>query len=199
MLSLEQEIKQFLKESGLTWSDGSSSFKRLDFTIQANPALGLPYDFHFDAKEKRQHYNLSNWGIPNASEERCAFIIDDLAARKILAYAPYSGMVVRDNLEGGYYLFSVLDLFLMPKTRVNRPIEKEKPALKGKWIIDLRNGRRCESLEEVLAAIRRYIDQRKDLFLNILECYGDYVGEQIDQRGIVRRPDHWDTDVSQTR
>lgn len=195
MISFEQEIKKFLNDKGIPWRDGSSSFKRLDFTVVADQ----DHRFYFDAKEKRQHYNLKNWGIPNAHEQQFTFIIDDLAARKILAYAPYSGMVVRDNVLGGYYFFSVLDLFLMPKTRVNRPIEKEKPTLKGKWIIDLRNGLRCESLDEVLDAIRQYIARREDLFLNILECYGNYIGEEIERRGIVRRPGHWDTDVNETR
>lgn len=195
MASLEQEIKDFLHAKGLAYKDNSSSFKRLDFSV----ALDGKWVFYFDAKEKRQHYNLRNWGIDSTVTEKFTFILDDLAARKILAYAPYSGMVVRDNLHGGYYFFSVLDLFLMPKLRVNRPIKKEVEAQKGKWIIDLRNGLPCESLEGVLAAFRLYISQREDFFLNILECYGSYFGEQIGKGGELRRPDHWDTDVKETR
>lgn len=179
----------------MQYRDNSSSFKRLDFSIQVNEKI----IFYFDAKEKRQHYNLRNWNIPSKEAEEHTFIIDDLAARKILAYAPYSGMIVRDNLRGGYYFFSVLDLFLMPKKRVNRPIKKEKQALKGKWIIDLRNGSRCESMEDCWQCILKYIEKREDLFLNILECYGNYTGEQIDQSGELRRPEHWDTDVKETR
>lgn len=195
MKSFEQEIKAFLQGRQLQFRDNSSSFKRLDFSVPIDDKI----IFYFDAKEKRQHYNLRNWNIPSKETEEYTFIIDDLAARKILAYAPYSGMIVRDNLRSGYFFFSVLDLYLMPKKRVNRPIQKEKQALKGKWIIDLRNGNRCESMGDCWQQILQYIEKREDLFLNILECFGNYTGEHIGQSGEVRRPEHWDTDVKETR
>ena len=178
----------------LEYKDNSSSFKRLDFSVR----LDETWTFHFDAKEKRQKYNLYNWKL-SADEEQFTFIIDDLAARKILAFGPYSGMVVRDNLLGGYYFFSVLDLFLMPKTRVNRPIEKNAKAMKGKWVIDLRSGKKCATMDEVLQLFKLYIEKREDLFLNILDCFGNYHGEDIGERGEVRRPEYWETDVKATR
>ncbi len=194
MQSFEQEIKAFLKKNNLEYKDNSSSFKRLDFSVK----LDEQWQFHFDAKEKRQHYNISNWQL-HKDQEQHTFIMDDLAARKILAYAPYSGMVIRDNLLGGYYFYSVLDLFLMPKTRVNRPIHKEQEGLKGKWIIDFRNGHKCNSMDEVLALFRRFIEKREDIFINILECFGHYQGENIGQRGEVRKPEYWNIDVKETR
>ena len=194
MQSFEQEIKAFLQSRKLEYKDNSSSFKRLDFSVR----LDENWTFHFDAKEKRQKINLYNWKI-TAEQEPFTFIIDDLAARKILAFGPYSGMVVRDNLLGGYYFYSVLDLFLMPKTRVNRPIEKQQKGLKGKWVIDLRSGRKCSSMDEVVKLFFEYVAKREDLFLNILECYGTYPGENIGERGEVRRSEHWDTDVKETR
>jgi hypothetical protein len=194
MVSFEQEIKAFLSSRKLVYKDGSSSFKRLDFSVK----LDENWTFHFDAKEKRQKINLFNWKI-TAEQEPHTFIIDDLAARKILAFGPYAGMVVRDNLLGEYYFYSILDLFLMPKTRVNRPIEKNTKAMKGKWIIDLRSGTKCSNMDEVLQLIKNYITKREDLFLNILDCYGNYHGENIGERGEVRRAKHWDTDVKETR
>jgi hypothetical protein len=194
MLSFEQEIKAFLHSKKLEYKDSSSSFKRLDFSVR----LDETWTFHFDAKEKRQKLNLFNWKL-TAEQEPFTFIVDDLAARKILAFGPYSGMVVRDNLLGGYYFFSVLDLFLMPKIRVNRPIEKQQKGLKGKWVIDLRSGKKCTSMEEVLQLFKLYISKREDLFLNILECFGTYQGEDIGERGEVRRPEYWETDVKETR
>lgn len=194
MQSLEQEIKAFLKARQLEYKDNSSSFKRLDFSVR----LGEDWVFYFDAKERRQAYNLKNWKL-TAAQEPHTFIMDDLAARKILAYGPYSGMVVRNNLSAKYYFFSVLDLFLMPKTRVNRPIEKNARALKGKWIIDLRNGRECDSMSEIFEHFKLYISKREDSFMNILECYGKYQGEDIEERGELRRPGYWDTDVRETR
>ena len=194
MQSFEQEIKAFLNAQHLDFKDNSSSFKRLDFSVQ----LDANWTFHFDAKEKRQHYNLRSWQL-TAEQEPHSFIIDDLAARKILAYGPYSGMVVRDNLLGGYYFFSVLDMFLMPKVRVNRPIEKNSKALKGKWMIDLRNGSKCNSMAEVLTLFRGYIAKGEDFLLNYLECYANYQGESIGERGEVRKPEYWDIDVKETR
>jgi hypothetical protein len=194
MISFEQEIKAFLQSKRLEYKDNSSSFKRLDFSVR----LDEQWTFHFDAKEKRQKLNLFNWKL-TADQEPHTFIVDDLAARKILAFGPYSGMVVRDNLLGGYYFYSVLDLFLMPKIRVNRPIEKQQKALKGKWVIDLRNSKKCASMDEVLQQFHQYIAKREDLFLNILDCFGDYQGEDIGERGELRRPGHWDTDVAETR
>ena len=194
MISFEQEIKAFLQAKMLEYKDNSSSFKRLDFSVR----LDETWTFHFDAKEKRQKYNLYNWKL-SADDEQFTFIIDDLAARKILAFGPYSGMVVRDNLLGGYYFFSVLDLFLMPKTRVNRPIEKNAKAMKGKWVIDLRSGKKCTTMDEVLQLFKFYIEKREDLFLNILDCFGNYHGEDIGERGEVRRPEYWETDVKATR
>lgn len=194
MISFEQEIKNFLKAKQLEFKDNSSAFKRLDFSVR----LDEQWTFHFDAKEKRQKYNLQNWKL-TAGQEPFTFIIDDLAARKILAFAPYSGMVVRDNLLGGYFFYSVLDLFLMPKIRVNRPIEKNMKAMKGKWVIDLRSGKKCNSMDEVLGLFHQYIGKREDLFLNILDCFGNYAGEDIGERGEVRRPEYWETDVKETR
>ncbi len=194
MISFEQEIKAFLQSKKLEYKDSSSSFKRLDFSVR----LDENWTFHFDAKEKRQKLNLFNWKL-TADQEPHTFILDDLAARKILAFGPYSGMVVRDNLLGGYYFYSVLDLFLMPKIRANRPIEKNAKAMKGKWVIDLRSGKKCASMDEVLQLFKLYISKREDLFLNILDCYGNYQGEDIGERGEVRRPEYWETDVKETR
>ena len=194
MQSFEQEIKAYLKINDIAYKDDSSSYKRLDFSLN----LDEKWIFHFDAKEKRQHYNLKNWQLTK-EQEPYSFIVDDLAARKILAYSPYSGMVVRDNLNKGYYFFSVVDLFLMPKNRVNRPIFKEKKALKGKWIIDLRHGIKCDTFKQVISLFHQYIKKREDIFINILECYGEYHGEEIGQRGEVRKSEYWNIDVKETR
>src|SRR5688572_25749613 len=127
--SFEQEIKNYLKQQNIKFSDHSSTYNQLDFTIFRDDQ---PV-FHFDAKEKRQTYNLSNW--PRFGPELDLFILDDLAVRKCLAFAPKSGILVRDNLRQKYFFFSVIDLALMPRIRVNRPIHRNQPDLKGKWLI----------------------------------------------------------------
>jgi hypothetical protein len=127
------------------------------------------------------------------------YVIEDDASRKILAFAPNSGLVVRDNLHESYYFFSIVDLYLMPKMRVNRVIKKQVETMKGKWLIDLRNGTSCDKLPEVFAVIESYLANRKTIFLHTLECYGNYSGEGVGQGGITRKPGHWEIDVKGTR
>jgi len=54
--SVEQEIKDYFTQKGIKFSDNSSSYEQLDFTI--NNKNGQPA-FHLDVKEKRQKYNLN--------------------------------------------------------------------------------------------------------------------------------------------
>ena len=194
MPSFEQEIKQYFKQRRIGFDDHSGSYKRLDFGF--GDARAKRY-FSFDVKEKRQRYAMRNW--PTDIPEEHLFIIDDLAARKILAYAPNSGLVVRDNIRRKYVFFSVVDLFLMPKQRVNRKIQKHMQAFKGKWLTDLRSGQVRDTLDQVFSAIKAYLERRADIFVNVLECYGEYAGEEISEGGIVRRPEHWEVDVAETR
>ena len=193
-LSFEQEIKHYLADNRIPFHDGSASFKDLDFML---PDFADARPFRFDAKEKRQKYNMNNW--KTTIPEQHLFIMDDLAARKILAYAPRSAMIVRNNILQNYVLFTILDLFLIPKQRANRVISKKVETLKGKWLIDLRNGPQFESLNAVFAAIRDYLEAFQEIFLEKLECHGSFQGEDIDVQGITRRPEHWQVDVAETR
>lgn len=195
MLPFEQEIKAYFRQHQIAFSDHSESFARLDFCFGDSESKR---QFHFDAKEKRQHYNLRNWPALNIPEEHL-FILDDLAARKILAYAPNSGLVVRDNMHGRYFFFAVVDLYLMPKQRVNRTLKKKVETSKGKWLIDLRNGQQFDTLPDLFAGIDQYLDQREAIFLHTLACYGNYIGEEISRGGIDRVPHHWQIDVEETR
>lgn len=195
MLSFEQELKIYFKNNKINFNDNSSSLKLMDFTIISN----FSKPFYIDAKEKRQKINLKNWDVVTEEDEQYSFIIDDLAARKALAYAPRSGLIVRDNLTNTYFWFSILDLFLMPKKRVNRRIEKNISALKGKWIIDFRNATNGKSIDEIYQVI---LNEEKDIlkkYTEILECYGNYYGEEIIIQGETRKPGHWDIDVNETR
>jgi len=192
--SFEQEIKKYFTQKDIKFSDNSSSFKQLDFTIfdkHDQPS------FHLEVKEKRQKYNLTNW-YPFAPEEDL-FVLDDLTVRKCLAHAPNSGLMIRDNLREKYFFFSVLDLALMPRLRANRPINRTQPTIKGKWLINLRNGKSAASLEEAIFYIRYYLRDLDQYLFEMLECYGKYVDEEILEGGILRKPSHWDTDVQSTR
>jgi hypothetical protein len=195
MASLEQEVKEFLTKANIKYEEGCNKFDKLDFCIRSQENRG---DFHFDAKEKMQRISTGNWPMVNIPEEYL-FIIDDLATRKILMKAPRSGVVIRDNLNHRYFFATVLDLFLMPRRRVNRDIQKSVMTRKGKWLIDLRNCIKCNNLSEVMIEIIKYLNSFKMTYEDMLECYGTYVGETIEKGGIVRQPKHWENDVSSTR
>lgn len=198
MLSLEQELLAHFRQHGIPFHqhvEGATRFMRLDFGFGD---IGQKRYFSFDAKEKRQRYNLNNWPGAGIAEEHL-FIIDDLAARRVLAFAPNAGLVIRDNLRRLYFLFTVVDLFLMPKLRVNRRLDLNPPLLKGKWLIDLRNGQSCPDLATVFTRIGAYLDQRETIFSQELACFGAYVGETIASGGVARQPQHWQRDISETR
>jgi hypothetical protein len=192
--SLEQEVRQLLAARRVQFEAYCDDFDRLDFCIDS-PQRGR---FCFDAKEKRQPVKMDNWPEAGIPQEHL-FILDDLAARKALKFAPNSGLVVRDNIRGLYFFFSVVDLFLMPRRRVNRPIGSYDTKLKGKWLIDLRNGAQCASLLEVFERIAAYHDAQEEIFQNLLACYGDYHGEQVGRGGVTRQAEHWLRDRQSTR
>lgn len=195
MPSLEREFKFYFKQHQIPYEDHTTSLKKLDFNFGDPKAKTF---FCFDVKEKRQRYTKQHWQQLEIPEPHL-FILDDLAARKILVFAPNSGLVIRDNVQQKYYFYSVVDLFLMPKIRVNRVIKKQVEARKGKWLIDLRNGRAGDNLSRIFEAIDSYLKDRENIFLHTLECYGNYYGEEIGQGGITRQPGHWDIDVKGTR
>lgn len=127
------------------------------------------------------------------------FILDELTVRKCLGFAPRAGVAIKDVIGERYVFFSVIDLALMPRVRVNRRIERNQPDLKGKWIVDLRNGRQATTLDELLGHIQTYLANLHSILYEIHPCYGDYVGETVADGGITRRPEHWSQDVRSSR
>ena len=193
MLSLEEEVRVYLSNRQKSFDDNTESFVKLDFGV----AFGTSGYFSFDTKEKIDPYQANNWPI-SISEENL-FIIDDLAARKILKYAPYSGVIVRDRPLNRYFFISIVDLYLMPKVRVNRSINRNQPAQKGKWLIDLCNVIHYDRLELIFNAINCYVSDHRAIFCEIKECYGSYQNEQLGRGGIERRTQHWEKDYANTR
>ncbi|MBI4547745.1 MAG: hypothetical protein HY707_07190 [Ignavibacteriae bacterium] len=188
MKSFEQEIKAYLGKNQIPFEDRTGSLEELDFALN-------DHQVHFDVKEKKQHINLKNWqGV--TIPEKHFFILDDLSARKILLKSPRSFLVVRDNVSGpSYYVFSIVDLLCMPKHRVHRAIEKSTKAYKGKWYVDLRHGKRCASLDDVLHYMSHYPGKFKQIFKEHIDCWGEYEGEEIQTAGTVRKRKHWVEDL----
>jgi hypothetical protein len=192
-LSVEQEVKRFLSGERLRFDDNTASYHQPDFTVYFSGDL----IFYLEVKEKRQPYNMRNW--PAFAPEADLFILDDLTVRKCLAYSPGAGVLVRNNLQRSYRFFSVVDLALMPKLRVNRAIERETQDVKGKWLINLQNGWEANTIEESFWCIQHYLRDLPAILFDHHPCYGDFVGEEISGGGVVRQPAHWDSDVASTR
>lgn len=190
---MEQEVRQLLTRAQIHFVDQTKSKQALDFTISFEGKVA----FHLDVKEKRQHYNLQYW--PAYAPEEDLFIIDDLAVRKCIGFAPHSGVLVRDNLRKRYHFFSVIDLALMPRLRLNRPGERNVKELKGKWLVNLQNSIPADTLHKALMTIEEYIDELPLILDEQHSCYGRYVGEEIGSGGTTRNPRHWETDIRETR
>jgi hypothetical protein len=189
-VSFQQEIRSYLLQKQIPNIDRTDGFDKLDFEITISGVR-----FYLEAKEKRQRYRLSNWKWEG--EEENLVIIDELSVRKCLGVAPYSGILVRDCTKERYIFYSILRLLLIPKKRVNRVIHRAVQALKGKWLVDVRNGIVCTSLDESFEKIVRYIEVLPQA-LQALECLGNFLGESIGRGGIVRQPEHWEKDVKET-
>ena len=192
MKSFEQEFREYLlRNPWMAFVDNTGSMSDLDFTL-----VGKRSTFHVEIKEKRQPIRTDYWGnldIP----ERYQFILDDLSARKVLGRSPNSGLLVR--AESTYILFTVLDLFSMPKVRFNRTLRPGKTEqIKGKWVIDLRSGTVCPNLDCVLLAIGEYIAIRTELF-SVSPCVGTFKGETIQSGGTPRTQAFKRHDFSATR
>ncbi|MGI8634765.1 MAG: hypothetical protein ACR2KZ_05115 [Segetibacter sp.] len=196
MFSFEQEYKTFLESQQINYKDNCNSYKLLDFTLIN---LVNNRNLYVDVKEKRQVINTKNWPSIDASNEKFTFIMDDLAARKIFAYAPYSGLIIRDNITTTYYWYSIIDLGLMPKIRVNRAIEKYRLQYKGKWIVDFRNAASANSLEDISKIILQYAEAIVQMCTEFIPCYGNYHNEKLSIEGEIRNQGHWDIDVKETR
>ncbi len=196
MIGFESDIKRFLKDKNIDFTDNCTSYKKLDFTFNN---FFNERNLHVDVKEKRQKISILNWPSIAEDKEAYAFIIDDMAVRKTIAYAPYSGLIIRNNLTMYYYWLSVMDLGMMPKQRVNRPIEKNELHYKGKWIIDLRNAIAKNTLDEIFDVIKLYCEDVFNISTRHLPCYGNYINENISIEGAIRKPSYWNKDVKETR
>lgn len=184
----EQEIQSYLRSQNIPFEDRTASNTALDFHL---PRLRL----FFDAKEKAQPFSMKNWKEADAAQEHL-FIIDDLAARKLLLHAPLSFCLIKDSSiqPSMYYVYSIVDLLCMPKQRVRRPIERAVKAFKGKWLLDLRDAAAFADLSDALQYMLAYEKKFPLIFSEHLDCWGIYPSEKIKTSGTPRRPEHWKKD-----
>lgn len=188
MESFEQEVRNYFSHNAIQFADNTSSHHELDFCL-------IGSDVHFDVKEKKQRFTMEHWPgtqIP----ERHFFILDDLAARKILLNAPKSFLMIRDcTAMPSYYIYSVVDLLCIPKVRVRRTIERHQAHVKGKWYIDLRHAEHTTTLMHAIDYMISYPNRFPTIFDVHLDCWGSYEGETILTAGTPRKPHHWTKDL----
>lgn len=186
----EQEIKTHFTKHNIAFNDWTRSHSLPDFFLPG-------YNLWFDAKEKAQAFSKQNWGKVFRSTEHL-FILDDLAVRRLLKHGPKSFCLIKDSSHAPhlYYVYSLVDLLCMPKRRVRRPIERNLPMHKGKWLVDLRDAAAFDSLPDALAYLLSYDKLFPAIFQNHLDCWGNYPSEQITEAGTKRTAKFWNTDAS---
>jgi hypothetical protein len=100
--------------------------------------------FYLELKEKKQKYGQRWWLIDNVPEQSL-FIIDELTVRRGAEKYPAVFFLLRDRPRGRLYYAPIWELLAVERVRLNR---KTKGALKGKWVFDIENFRRIDSVEE---------------------------------------------------
>lgn len=152
--------------------DSTDSFEEIDFELGCRGRR-----LFLEVKQKKQRYR-DGWVSAGAVEEENLFILDELAARKLILRAPRAYLLVNDLPSGSYSVLGGLELFTMPKSRVNRSIDGGVATFKGKWLIDLRNGFLSSSIEEALAYLKRRSSSEDD-YWKALACHGRYENETV--------------------
>lgn len=185
---LEQEVRQYFSKRRIKFLDHTRSHHELDFAL---PDVGI----HLDVKEKLQRFSRTHW--PNAAmPQEHLFILDDLAARKMLLHAPKSFCLIKDSSLPSpmYYIYSIVDLLCIQKPRVRRPIERTVKAYKGKWLVDLRDAAAFVNLDDAMDYMLRYEKHFSAIFRDHIDCWGNYSSEEIFVSGTKRRAQYWKKD-----
>ena len=125
MSSLQQEVRDYLTRQGASFSDNTESFKDLDFTISGKGETV----FRLEVKEKRKPYRC----VPLADRDPRSRSVHTGRSdgAQVHQLAPRCGVLVRDSARSRYCFFSVVDLAMMPRERVNRTINNRKADAQG--------------------------------------------------------------------
>ena len=139
--SFELAIREQLETLGWEYVDQTDAHYRPDFLFKL-AIRKRQLTVALEAKEKRQHYR-QGWMASGGFPEEFLLVQDEVSARRLLAHAPRAFLLFWDRTHEAepFVCFTVLDLLCQPKTRVERPIQRNSPRLKAKWLLDRRNGR----------------------------------------------------------
>jgi hypothetical protein len=176
----EQAVKTGLGMLGWEFQDNTTEHDRPDFYI-FRQVRGERVRVALELKEKRQPYR-PRWAEISGVPETGLLVLDEVAARKLLVYAPRAVLLFWDETQTvrPYVLFTIIDLLCVPKVRVQRPIALNSPRLKAKWLLDRRHGRLLPDLGSAFAAIANYVDREIWDDLRRLEAHGEFVGERVE-------------------
>lgn len=176
----ENEVKAELGALGWQYEDHTADHDWPDLLI-TRQVRGKPVRAALELKEKRQPYR-PHWADLARLPERDLLVLDEVSARKLLARAPRAFLLFLDatHPEQPYVLFTIMDLFCLPKVRVQRPIALHDPRLKAKWLLDRRHGRSFAQLRPACAAIATYLDRELADDLHRLEAQGPFAGETVE-------------------
>jgi len=178
--AFEQAVKAGLTALGWEFQDNTAEHDRPDLYI-FRQVRDERVRIALELKEKRQSYR-SRWAELSGVPEAGLLVLDEVAARKLLAYAPRAALLFWDETQTvrPYVLFTIVDLLCVPKVRVQRPIALNSPRLKAKWLLDRRHGRLLPDLGSAFAAIASYMERELWDDLLRLETHGNFVGERVE-------------------
>ncbi len=178
--AFEAEVKAGLAALGWEYEDATQAHDRPDLTFTRR-VRGKVVRAALELKEKRQPYR-QRWAELAGLPEPELLVLDEVAARKLLAWAPRAFLLFRDGTrpEQPYVLFTIIDLFCMPKVRVLRQINLREQKAKAKWLLDRRHGRACNTLNDAFALMATYLDREMLEQLRALEAHGEFVGEKVE-------------------
>lgn len=169
--AFEQKVRRALASDGeFELLDSTDSFDEIDFELGCRGRR-----LFLEVKQKKQRYR-EGWVAAAGLPEEHLFILDELAARKLVLRAPRAYLLVNDVVTENLLAFGALELITIPKSRVNRSIDGGIATFKGKWLIDVRNGEKVGDLSEALKYIKRR-SSSEDEYWKALACHGRYEGE----------------------
>jgi hypothetical protein len=177
--TFELAVKAELAALAWSFDDNTTEHDRPDLYLHRQ-VRGTTLRAALELKEKRQPYR-GRWAELARLPEAELLVLDEVSARKLLAYAPRALLLFWDETrpDAPYVLFSIIDLFCLPKVRVLRPITHHDARLKAKWLLDRRHGLAFPDLRRAFGAIANYLDHDMLADLRRVEAHGPFVGETV--------------------
>ncbi len=176
----ERAVMAMLDTMGWKYQDNTSAFEHPDLYLLSR-VRGKQVRTALELKDKRQEYR-GRWAELAGVPENELLVVDEVSLRKLLGHAPRALLLFWDRTrpDRPYVLFTIVDLFCVPKRRVQRKIRLNSDRLKAKWLLDARHGFSFSDLSHVFAAIGNYLAQDLRADLLRLEAHGPFLNENVE-------------------